>query len=483
MPPKRMTANPIKPARHRPGKPTGAEESSSSDSSDSETETPAIAPPPKASSAKRIASHIGKVDLDARRREAQAAEEKRRIEEQAIAAKLAADGGFVTESESEEDGDEEEGDEDSEEESGEEDSSEEEEAPRRLMIRPKFIPKSQRGPNSGEGAQPTLSLQEQEEKEAAEEEARRKQEVDQLVEEQIKKNLAARQGGKKHWDDEGQEDADVDDRDGLDPEAELAAFKLRKLKRYKRDREAMLAREREIEEIDRRRNLTEEERQAEDEQFLAKQKEEKDSKGKMAYMQKYFHKGAFFQEEAKAAGLDKRDIMGTRIADDIRDRSVLPEYLQRRDMTKLGKKGGTRYKDMRSEDTGQWGDLGDNRPRGDRYYHDGDERFRPDSGRGDGVKGANAIPLGERREQDGDRDRDRDRPRGSDRDRDFRDRSRDRDTSRTSRPRDDNRRGHSRSRSRSRSRSPRKSEQYRRKRSTSRERGRDDDKRRRIESR
>ncbi|KAF3358320.1 hypothetical protein VdG1_05396 [Verticillium dahliae VDG1] len=80
---------------------------------------------------------------------------------------------------------------------------------------------------------------------------------------------------------------------------------------------------------------------------MARQKEEKDGKGKMGFMQKYYHKGVFFSDEAAAAGLDKRDLAGARFADEIKDRSVLPEYLQKRDMTKLGRKGGTKYKDLR----------------------------------------------------------------------------------------------------------------------------------------
>ena len=59
---------------------------------------------------------------------------------------------------------------------------------------------------------------------------------------------------------------------------------------------------------------------------------------------------------------------------------ALPEYLQKRDMTKLGRKGGTKYKDMRSEDTGAWGSFAnDGRGGGSsRRFDGGDDRFRPD---------------------------------------------------------------------------------------------------------
>jgi microfibrillar-associated protein 1 len=431
-----MTANPVKPARYRAGKPSGRDSSDSdSDASDDNAAPEAnVPPPPKAASAGKIVSNLGKVDLNARRREADAAEQRRLAKEKAE--RMAAEEGFVTEEESEGEEDEEEESEEEESDSEEEESSEEE-APRRMMIRPKFVPKSQRGNAKDPEAEAEAARQ-------AEEEARRKA-ADELVEEQIKKDLAARAAGKKHWDDDEDEDSDVDTTDGLDPEAEEAAWRVRELKRLRRARAEIEAAEAERAEVERRRNLTEEERAAEDEAYLAKQKEEKDGKGKMSYMQKYFHKGAFFQEEAAAAGLLQRDIMGSRIQDDIRNREALPEYLQKRDMTKLGRKGGTKYKDMRSEDTGRWGDLDSGRPRRDGRFEE-DDRFRPDDDRfkpdeRDATR-ANAMPLGERRER---------RP-GGDR------------------------------RSRSRSRSPRRDEyRDRRKRSTSRDGDRyDSDKRRRV---
>ncbi|KAK2679498.1 hypothetical protein RAB80_004679 [Fusarium oxysporum f. sp. vasinfectum] len=407
MPPKRMTANPVKPARYRAGKPTGAESDSDSDASENEqSNEPALPPPPKATSAGKISSgSLGKVDLNARRKEAEAAEERRLAKEKAE--RLAAE-------------------------------------------------------------------EEEEEARQAEEEARKKA-ADELVEEQIKKDLAARAAGKKHWDDDENEDSDVDTTDGLDPEAEEAAWRVRELKRLKRARAIIEEREKELAEVERRRNLTEEERQAEDEAFLAQQKEEKEGKGKMSFMQRYLHKGAFYQDEMKAAGLDKRDIMGSRIQDDVRNREALPEYLQRRDMAKLGRKGATKYRDMRTEDTGRWGDIGDGRKRdGGRFEED--ERFRPDDDRfrrdERSAGGANAIPLGDRKRDD-----------RNERDNAHRDRrDRDRDSYRS---RDD---GQSRRRSRSRSRSPRREndrdDYRRRKRSTSRDDERyESDKRRRVDAR
>ncbi|KAH6680492.1 micro-fibrillar-associated protein 1 [Halenospora varia] len=386
MPPKRMTANPVKAPRYRPGKALAEEQSSSEDESEDESTptTKPIAPPPKASTAAGITSNLNKVDLNERRKLAIEKEAKRVEEEKALRAKE--EEGFVTASEEES----EEEDEDGSEESSEEESSEEE-APRRVMMRPTFIKKDKRGANGA-----AVAKEKSEEELVAAEEARRKQLADEIVEEQIRKDIAAKEAGKRNWDDDEDEGDGVDDTDDLDPEAEYAAWKLRELRRIKRDREAIEEREKELEEVERRKNLTEEERKAEDDVYLAAQKEEKDSKGKMAYMQKYYHKGAFFQDDLKAEGLDRRDIMGSRFADDVQNRDLLPQALQMRDMTKLGKKGATKYKDLKSEDTGRWGQFDDRPKRGGQFGTD--ERFMPDDRRGGpGASGSNNIPVGERK--------------------------------------------------------------------------------------
>jgi microfibrillar-associated protein 1 len=465
MPPKRMTANPVKAPRYRPGK-AHLEESSDSESSDvesSQTSKPITAPPP-ARSAGAITSNLSKVDLNARRQEAAAKEAKRLEDEKA--AKLKEEEGFVTASEESEDEDGSGSEEDSED---EDEESEEEEEPRQVLMRPTFIKKDKRN-----GAAAAKADAKTEEELIAAEEERRRKAADEIVEEQIRRDIAAKEAGKKNWDDEEEEDV-VDDTDDLDPEAEYAAWKLRELKRIKRDREAIEEREKELEEVERRKNLTEEERRAEDDEFIAKQKEEKDAKGKMTYMQKYYHKGAFFQDDLKAEGLDKRDIMGSKFADDV-NREILPQALQMRDMTKLGKKGATKYKDMKSEDTGKWGQFEDRRPgKGGFGGFHVDERFMPDKDRGgpSGGSGANNMPVGERKKIIG-------APEGPRAMREGGDRPRSRDGGDTYRPSRDER-------SRSRSRSPRRDryqDDRRRKRSTSRDRDRyESDKRRRVDSR
>lgn len=391
MPPKRMTANPVKPARYRPGKVVAEEHSSDEDEDsqeeDEQTQAP-TAPPPKASSfpsdATRIASSLKKFDLNERRRQA-AIDETARIEAENVA-RAKEEEGFVTEESS----GEEQSEENEESGSEEEESSSEEEAPK-VLLRPTFIKKDKR-----KDVVAVVDTKTEDDK-WAEEEARRKAKANELVQEQLEKNAAARAAGKKNWDDDEEGEVEqVDDTDDIDPEAERAAWKLRELKRVKRERETIEEAEKEREEIERRRNLSKEDRDAEDKEFLDQQKDEREGKGKMGYMQKYFHKGAFFQDDAKVEGLDRRDIMGSRYQDDVTNRELLPQYMQIRDMTRLGRKGRTKYKDLKSEDTGRWGIDGKGPRRGDGTL---DERFMPDrdGGRGD-ASGANATAVKERKQ-------------------------------------------------------------------------------------
>ncbi|THZ08732.1 hypothetical protein D6C95_01525 [Aureobasidium pullulans] len=394
MPPKRMTANPLAPIRYRPGKAVGQEESSSeeeesgSESENEQQQQKTTTAPPKATSFPKFNSNISKADLERRRQEAQAL----RAREAELAQK--AQEGFETASESGESGSE--GDSESEDDEEEEES--EDEAPTRRFVAPTFVSKAQR-----KNIAPPKPA---EEDAIAEEERRRQEKADALLQAQIEKDAAARAAGRRAWDDEDPDAIeDVDDTDGLDPEAELAAWKLRELRRVKRERETIEEAEKEREEIERRRNLTAEQREAEDAAHIAAQKEEKEGRGQAGFMQKYHHKGAFFQDDEELAEISKRDIMGAKFQDDSGNREILPQYMQIRDMTKLGRKGRTKYKDLKAEDTGRWGAEEDRRGGGPGY---GGDRYRDK----EGATGSNASVVGERRRRDDDRGgRDEKRPR------------------------------------------------------------------------
>lgn len=389
-----MTANPVKPARHRTGKRIDGDSESSSDSDFDESaisEKPnknsvsavSTASPKPRSAGQIISRGSGKINLDVSRNGADS--------ERAALEAMAREAGFETESEEDtkithgnscEESSEYESSENREEEEDNGDdgnSSSEEEPPKRLMIRPKFIPKSQRQAFSALRSDdtPTIGL--------AYSEKTTQKEIDTLVEEQIRLRIE----GKQNDEESG---SDIDTEDNVDPEAEYASWKLRELKRLKRDRDELISREKEREEIERRRNMTAEEREAEDAEKLSKQKEERESRGKMAYMQKYHHKGAFYRDEAAKEGLLNRDIMAAKFQDDVK-RELLPKALQMRDMTKIGKKGASKYKDLRSEDTGVWGASREGRSGW--VHRGGDYRFAPDPDR-KSAKGANMVALGEK---------------------------------------------------------------------------------------
>lgn len=119
---------------------------------------------------------------------------------------------------------------------------------------------------------------------------------------------------------------DVDDTDDLDPEAEFEAWRLRELSRLTRDKEAALQREEEKEEIERRRALPEAQRLREDEEHARKTREEKDAnRGERAFLEKFYHKGAFYQVRL----LTKR--LATFIDLLALGRGYLEEKLQRQD--------------------------------------------------------------------------------------------------------------------------------------------------------
>ncbi|KAL9622151.1 MAG: hypothetical protein Q9160_003494 [Pyrenula sp. 1 TL-2023] len=442
----RMTANPLKPIqRYRPGKAVAEEPSSEEEVEDEEEQTPepqlqrpkATSFPTKAAAART-----------------RAPPPKRDIEPESDDEE-----GFVTDEEDDDDGgvvvpkiapaatstavkptpqisripkeetidpeDDEEEEEESSEESSDQESSSSEEDTRRKFQRPTFIKKTDRRPVNSQASATESNGAPFAQREASTiaddlEEARRKEMADLMIKDKLERDAAARAAGKKYWDDDDElaPEAMVDDTDGLDPEAEYAAWKLRELKRLKRDREAIEAREKEIEEIERRKNLSKEERDAEDRDFLEKQAEERDAnRGMAGFLAKYHHRGAFFQDDEAQQEAARRDLVGARYEDQIGDKSVLPKYMQVRDQNMVGKKGRTRYTDLRTEDTGRWGgynnDRGQNRREGDFKPPDDtvDERFKPDAPaeRGPRASGANASVVGERRKRSPSPLRDRDK--------------------------------------------------------------------------
>lgn len=101
----------------------------------------------------------------------------------------------------------------------------------------------------------------------------------------------------------------------------------------------------------RRRNMTDEERLAED-KLLGKQtaEEARQNKPKMKFLQKYYHKGAFYMDSdsvQKGEDVRARDYSAA-TQDDSVNRETLPKILQVRN---FGKKGRTKYTHLVDQDT------------------------------------------------------------------------------------------------------------------------------------
>ncbi|XP_064634568.1 microfibrillar-associated protein 1-like [Lineus longissimus] len=127
-------------------------------------------------------------------------------------------------------------------------------------------------------------------------------------------------------------------------EEEYEAWKVRELKRIKRDREEKEMSEKERSELDAIHNMTEEERRN---LFKQKPKEitNKASKGKYKFLQKYYHRGAFFLDEDK--DIFKRDFARPTLEDHF-DKTILPKVMQ---VKNFGRSGRTKYTHLVDQDT------------------------------------------------------------------------------------------------------------------------------------
>lgn len=198
------------------------------------------------------------------------------------------------------------------------------------------------------GAAPTPAT----EQDAQASQDKRKQETLALAQDDIRQQLALE--ALRFADGDDAELAAVDDTDDLDIEAERAAWRLRELGRVKRERDELIKAEQEREELELlRESKTEAER---DQDAADKAKAERiakheaaasaDGEGNRNFLQKYYHKGAFYQDQAV---LKNRDFQGA-IEDDYKDKSVLPKALQMRGF-EVGLKGRTKYRTLAEEDT------------------------------------------------------------------------------------------------------------------------------------
>ncbi|XP_057795630.1 uncharacterized protein LOC131011802 [Salvia miltiorrhiza] len=279
--------------------------------------------------------------MDVEEEDDEALEERRRKIREKLLQRQQEEAALLPEEEEEEEGEEEE------EEESEYETDSEEETTGIAMVKPVFVPKSERD---------TIAERErlEEEERALEEEAKRrieerKRETKEIVVEKIKEDLEIQKNIELDANI-----ADVDTDDDVNEAEEYEAWKAREIARIKRDRDDRDAMLKEKEEIERVRNMTEEERR---EWERKNPKPSAQSKQKWRFMQKYYHKGAFFQtnadDHAGTAGahpIYTRDFSDP-TGEDKMDKTILPKVMQ---VKHFGRSGRTKWTHLVNEDTTDW---------------------------------------------------------------------------------------------------------------------------------
>uniref|UniRef100_A0A0V0J6H8 Microfibrillar-associated protein 1 n=1 Tax=Schistocephalus solidus TaxID=70667 RepID=A0A0V0J6H8_SCHSO len=256
---------------------------------------------------------------------------RRRKEEEELAAAFQMGGGA-----GDQDADEEE-DEDEEDEEEEYSSSGDEMAPK---LKPVFVRKQDRITLRDKQRADMLA------KEAAEETERlaneRRRDTLKILEAEIRREA---EEARVLEDELDAIDSDDGRGDPSKEQEEYELWKVRELKRIRREREAKEAIEQEKEEIERIRRMTDAQRR---EEFRKNPKKitNKAPKGKYKFLQKYFHRGAFFvsTEEEK---LFQRDFAAPTLEDHF-DKTKLRAVMQ---VKNFGRAGRTKYTHLVDQDT------------------------------------------------------------------------------------------------------------------------------------
>ncbi|XP_016970063.2 microfibrillar-associated protein 1 [Drosophila rhopaloa] len=254
----------------------------------------------------------------------------------------------------------------------EETESEEDNEPR---LKPLFVRKRDRATIQEKEREAQKQKQlEAEAKRAAKE---RRRATLRMVEESVKKDL---EKTKPESNEACIEDVCTDDEND---EVEYEAWKLRELKRMKRDREERDNNEREKLDIDRMRNMTEEERRQELRQN-PKLVTNKATKGKYKFLQKYYHRGAFYLDEEN--DVLKRDFAQATLEDHF-DKTILPKVMQ---VKNFGRCGRTKYTHLVDQDTTKFDSP---------WYAESSSNIKFHNERGGGMRQQFDKPTGSKRKK------------------------------------------------------------------------------------
>ena len=142
----------------------------------------------------------------------------------------------------------------------------------------------------------------------------------------------------------------IDDTDDLNDISEYEKWKIRELTRIKRALQETQTKLNEDQELQHRRHLTDDEVRSENLKLGSNDTLRK-FKSKLNYLQKYYHKGAFFQDESQLNDehIYNRDYNLPTWEDSI-DRTKLPSIMNKR-RGNLFKKGQSKYTHLSNEDT------------------------------------------------------------------------------------------------------------------------------------
>uniref|UniRef100_A0A7S4IBD1 Micro-fibrillar-associated protein 1 C-terminal domain-containing protein n=1 Tax=Prymnesium polylepis TaxID=72548 RepID=A0A7S4IBD1_9EUKA len=144
-----------------------------------------------------------------------------------------------------------------------------------------------------------------------------------------------------------------DDNDDIDELEEFEQWKLRELRRVKRERDEAEAEAKAAAELERRRNLTDAERKKEDEEFEKQRVGYGEDKEKWKFLQKYYHKGAYFQDEDETGNNKLGPVMAQDFGkatgkDSIGDKSHMPTVMQ---VKNFGMRSQVKWTHLIAEDT------------------------------------------------------------------------------------------------------------------------------------